>query len=255
LRCGLAASLLVVSVATIAPAQSSRTAIRNLEYARAGGRSLHLDLYLPSGPGLGLWPVVLWFHGQPGRKSPTPARRLTAAGFAVASVEYRATRSARFPAQLRDARAAVRWIRANAARFGLDPGRIAAWGESAGGYLAAMLATTAGVMALDSTAGAEPLTDSSRIQAAVDYFGPGRRGVASPLRYISSEDSPVLIVHGTADRTVSFGRSRELLAALHAAGVEAALEPVRGAGHDFRQVHTARVDSIVRTFLDRHLRY
>jgi acetyl esterase/lipase len=242
-----------VADAPWAGAQAPWTVIPDLEYARSGGRSLRLDLYLPT-HGAGPWPVVLWFHGQPGRKAAAPARRLTRAGYAVASVEYRSPRVARFPAQLRDARAAVRWIRANAAGHGLDPDHVAAWGESAGGYLAVMLATSAGVAALDSTAGGDALADSSRIQAAVNYFGPGRRGAASPLRYISPDDSPLFIVHGSADRTVSLGRSQQLHTALQAAGVESTLELVRGAGHDFRQVHTPRVDSLVRAFLDRHLR-
>jgi acetyl esterase/lipase len=194
---------------------------------------------------------VVWFHGQPGRKYPTPARRLVGSGYAIASVEYRSNRAARFPAQIRDAKAAVRWIRDNAAQYALDPDRIAAWGESAGGHLAVLLATTAGDPALDSAAAG---ATSSRIQAAVNYFGPGRRGAASPLRYITPDDAPVLSVHGGADRTVSSGRSELLDAALRSAGVESTLEIVRGARHDFAEVHTARVDTLVRNFLARHLR-
>ncbi|HET8622729.1 MAG TPA: alpha/beta hydrolase [Gemmatimonadales bacterium] len=253
--CRLVSALaLSASVASTAPAQSPWTLTPNLEYARIAGRSLRLDLYLPAASGPGPWPVVLWFHGQPGRRSPTPARQLVRCGYAVASVEYRSPRAARFPAQVLDGRAAVRWIRANAARLGLDADHIAAWGESAGGYLAVMLATSADVGTFDTAAGNAAQSDSGRIQAAVNYFGPGRRGAASPLRYVSAGDTPVLIVHGTADRTVSPGRSRQLHHALQAAGVESTLELVRGAGHDFRRVHTPRVDSLVRTFLDRYLR-
>ena len=228
------------------------TLLRDLEYARPAGRPLHLDLYLPRNAGAGPWPVVVWFHGQPGRKHPTPARRLPRFGYAVASVEYRSSRSARFPAQIRDAKAAVRWIRANAATYALDPDRIAAWGESAGGHLAVLLATSVGDPTLDSADAGAP---SSRVQAAVNYFGPGRRGAASPLRYISPDDAPVLIVHGSADRTVSPERSELLDAAFRSAGVESTLEIVRGARHDFTQVHTPRVDTLVRDFLSRHLRH
>lgn len=226
------------------------TLVRDLEYGRAPGRALHLDLYLPTAAGAGPWPVVLWLHGQPGRKHPTPARHLVRSGYAVASVEYRSSRVARFPAQIRDAKAAVRWIRENAAQYALDPDRIAAWGESAGGHLAVLLATTAGDPALDSAAAA---ATPSRIRAAVNYFGPGRQGAASALRYISADDSPVLTVHGGADRTVSPGRSELLDAALRSAGVESMLVIVRGARHDFAEVHTARVDTLVRDFLGRHL--
>jgi dipeptidyl aminopeptidase/acylaminoacyl peptidase len=88
----------------------------------------------------------------------------------------------------------------------------------------------------------------------VIYFAPGRRGAADLLRHISPAAAPLLIVHGSADRTVSPGRSERLHAALQAAGVESILEIVRGARHDFRQVHTPRVDSLVHLFLARHLR-
>jgi acetyl esterase/lipase len=227
------------------------TLVRDLEYARPADRPLRLDLYLPAGAGPGPWPVILWFHGQPGHKYPTPARRLTPAGYAVASVEYRSSRAARFPAQILDAKPAVRWLRANAPIHSLDPNRIAAWGESAGGYLAVLLATSAGVASLDSAEAGAP---SSRIQAAVNYFGPGRRGAASLLRHVTPDDAPVLIVHGSADRTVSPGRSELLHSTLREAGVESTLEIVSGARHDFTQVHTPRVDTLVRAFLDRHLR-
>jgi dipeptidyl aminopeptidase/acylaminoacyl peptidase len=92
------------------------------------------------------------------------------------------------------------------------------------------------------------------VQAAVNYFGPGRRGAASPLSYISADDAPVLTVHGSADRTVSPARSERLHSALRAAGVESTLEIVPGGRHDFTKVHSARIDSLVRSFLDRHLR-
>jgi acetyl esterase/lipase len=94
-----------------APAQPPSTLHRDLEYGRVAGRRLLLDLYLPTSPPAVLHPIVLWFHGQPGRKYPTPAPRLVHAGYAVASVEYRSSRTARFPAQLRDAQAALRWLR------------------------------------------------------------------------------------------------------------------------------------------------
>ena len=224
---------------------------RDLEYGRAGSQLLRLDLYLPlAREGTEHWPVVLWFHGQPGSKYPTPARRLVPSGYAVASVEYRSPRAARFPAQLQDAQAALGWIKERGPAYGIDPARVAAWGESAGGHLAALLATV-GDSELDG-GGAESTT--TRVQAAVVYFAPGRRGAASPLRHVSAGDAPMLIVHGSRDRTVSPGRSERLHAALREVGVPSTLELVAGARHDFREVHTARVDSLVHAFLKRHLR-
>jgi len=118
-------------------------------YARVGGTSLRLDLYTPSEAPSGL-PTLLYLHGGAwavGDKSDAVAERLmpiVASGFAVASVNYRLVPSVRFPAPVHDVKAAVRWLRANAAEYGLDPDRIAIGGVSAGGHLASLTALTAG---------------------------------------------------------------------------------------------------------------
>ena len=144
---------------------------------------LHLELLVPEGAA-GPVPVVIWIHGggwKSGSRLPIPARvsNLCSLGYAVASVDYRLTTTALWPAQIQDVRGAVRWLRAHAAEYGLDPDRFAAWGDSAGGHLASLLATSGGVPSitigsvsadLEGTTGGN-LGESSRVQAAVHWYG------------------------------------------------------------------------------------
>lgn len=148
--------------------------LRDVAYA-SGSPAQKLDLHLPrvAGP----FPVVLWVHGGAWRSGDkalgahAPQRRLLERGWALASVNYRLSSEATFPAQLHDVRAAVRWLRTHAAALGLDAGRMAAWGASAGGHLAALLGTTGNIPALDGeSAGAAAV--SSGVRAVVDWFGP-----------------------------------------------------------------------------------
>ena len=142
-------------------------------YARVGGTSLRLDLYTPSEAPSGL-PTLLYLHGGAwavGDKSDAVAERLmpiVANGFAVASVNYRLIPSVRFPVPVHDVKAAVRWLRANAAEYGLDPDRIAIGGVSAGGHLASLTALTAGDAQLEGNVG-DHLGVSSAVSAAVAY--------------------------------------------------------------------------------------
>ncbi|MEO6443685.1 MAG: alpha/beta hydrolase [Gemmatimonadaceae bacterium] len=135
-----------------------------------------LDLYLPS-TGKGPFPVVVWIHGggwRSGTKSLASHQavlNLVSAGFAVASVEYRLSQVAKYPAQIQDVKASVRWLRANAGRFNLNPSRVGAWGVSAGGHLAALLGTSNGVAMLsDKTLGNASM--SEKVSAVADFFGP-----------------------------------------------------------------------------------
>ena len=161
-------SLLTLAALAALPALAQR----DLVYARAGAKDLLLDLYLPEGAPRPL-PLVVWIHGggwRNGAKEQTPARRLVERGYAVASINYRLSGEAIFPAQIHDCKAAVRWLRANAAKYGLDAGRVAAWGSSAGGHLVALLGTSGGIMELEGGLG--NADQSSRVQAVVDFFGP-----------------------------------------------------------------------------------
>ena len=260
--------------------------LKDIEYASVDGISLKLDLYLPDAPSENPIPLVVWIHGggwRAGSKAPTRAPRTLGPDYAVASIDYRLTDQAIFPAQIHDCKAAVRWLRAHADEYGLDPERFGAWGSSAGGHLVALLGTSGGVAELEGTVG-DHLEVSSRVQAICDYYGPtdflalldqpsliDRRtptspeslllgglivdlpelaALASPVTHVDPTDPPFLIVHGDSDRTVPYQQSVDLHAALAEAGVEATLHLVGRAGHGgFPSI----VDLLVKDFFDRML--
>lgn len=176
-----AAALLLAS----APARAQYTANPGLVYGVVDGKNLILDLYLPTGA-TGPVPLVIWIHGGAwthGSRADNVGNVMTALsgkGFAVASIEYRFSQAAKWPAQLQDCKGAVRWLRANSPKYGLDAEHFAAWGESAGAHLACMLGTAGGVKTftaegkvLDMEGTVANYNDfSSRVQAVVDYYGP-----------------------------------------------------------------------------------
>ncbi|WP_233200470.1 alpha/beta hydrolase fold domain-containing protein [Blastopirellula marina] len=240
---------------------------KDLTYAKIGDRELKLDLYLPEGAKEPL-PLVIWVHGggwAKGSKAGCPARRLAADGYVVASVDYRLSGEAAFPAQIEDCKAAVRWLRANADKYGINPDRIGVWGSSAGGHLVAMLGTTSDSGKFDV---GDHLDVSSRVQAVCDYYGPtdllrmdekpapGARmkhldpaspeslllggpilenkekaATANPITYISDKTPPFLIVHGDVDPTVSHFQSELLFDALKKASLPVHFHTIEGAGH------------------------
>jgi len=261
---------------------------RDLSYVREGGPRQRLDLFVPSPPVPRVWekpfpagttvrrrfPVLVWIHGGAwiiGQKEDTVPLEWLALGYAVASVGYRLSGDAIFPTQLQDVKAAIRWIRAHADRYALDPGRIVVWGESAGGHLAALLGTTGEVASLDV---GDNLDRSSRVNGVIDFYGnvdlaadaaanPAinaaksphsqllggpvleRRELAlqaNPVTYISKDDPPFLVVHGDADRNVPFAQSVMLVDALRAAGVPVTFYAVPGGGHgDFTDPQVRRL--------------
>lgn len=262
--------------------------LRDLEYVPGGHERQKLDLYLPEKGGDPL-PLIVWIHGgawRAGSKDNCPAARFVSRGYAVASVNYRLSQHATFPAQIQDCKAAIRWLRAHAQDYHLDPHRFGAWGSSAGGHLVALLATTGGIAEFDQG----PHTNvSSRVQAVVDFFGPtdlllmaaqsgpnsrmnhdapdspeslliggavqehkekARR--ASPINYVTPDDAPILLVHGDADPLVPHQQSILLHDALKKAGVEASLHLVKGGGHG--NGFGPEVQQRVRDFFDQHLR-
>jgi acetyl esterase/lipase len=176
------ASLAAVLLSAAAPGQAQPTHA-GLTYAVLGSQPLKLDLYLPAAAPAP-YPVLVFIHGggwAGGSRYPVPNPCVVALsqGFAVASLDYRLTTQAAqfapypvtFPAQIHDVKGAIRWLRANAATYQLDPTRFASFGTSAGGHLSALLATSGGVAELEGTVGGNP-GFSSLVQAAGDFFGP-----------------------------------------------------------------------------------
>lgn len=179
-------AILVLAFALPARAQSAYTANPGLVYATVDGKNLVLDLYVPTAASPIFPPVVLWIHGgawSHGTRQDNITNALNVLagkGIAVATLEYRLSNAAKWPAQLHDCKGAVRWLRANAAKYALEPARVGAWGESAGAHLAAMLGTTHRVgafqaegkdMDLEGNVGGN-LTYLSSVQAVCDYYGP-----------------------------------------------------------------------------------
>lgn len=255
----------------------------DLEYSTQGGR-LEMDLVRPRESG-GLNPAVVCIHGggfRAGkRQSYLPlCIKLAQRGYVAATVSYRLSPRNQFPAPVHDVKAAVRWLRANAARFGIDPDRIGVTGGSAGGHLALFLGLTGGVPELEGTG--PHLEQSSRVSCVVNYYGPTDftksygKSVdaadvlplflggdlehsrlahiqASPLNWVTPNAAPVLSIHGTIDRYVEHAQSVWLTDRLRAAGVEAELETLEGADHGFKGKDAERAEQRLFAFFDKHL--
>lgn len=264
----------------VATAPDTRV-IENIEYVANGSNRQKLDLYLPANSKSPV-PVVLWIHGggwSAGSKAKPAAVRLTERGYAVASIGYRLSDEAIFPAQAHDVNAALRWIRANDAKYNIDGTRVAVWGASAGGQLALLLGVGNNVAELEGTV-EESAKDKLPVRCVIDYFGtvefrkpkdfplnnnrikylggksedkPQLAALATPITHVTPDDAPVLIVHGDADKTVTISHSKALEESLKAAGVTVKFITVPGAGHGGDKFHTPEVNAEVDAFLAKYL--
>ncbi len=248
-----------------------------------------LDLVRPAHPEGRRLPLVVFLHGGGWQKGDKAAARrylgnlVRSGNYVGAAVNYRLTDQARWPAQLHDCKAAVRWLRAHADRYGIDGERVAVWGESAGAHLALMLGATgdqpalAGLLgqyhnqstkisALVNFAGIVDLATLNRQASAIDHDGPRSPEAlliggtlstfnhsaedASPIRYLNAATPPVLSIHSRADEIIPYAQSEQLHRTLTALGVRNLLIPVTGARHgQFPEEALSRV----RDFLDREL--
>ena len=249
------------------------TSLADVPYQTVPGyRPQIVDIYMPP-KGKGPHPLVVYVHGggwvaghtrHAGALADFPAvlARLASEGFVVASVEYRLAGEARFPAQLQDVRAALRFLKGNAARFGIDPARTGIWGGSAGGHLSALAALSCGVGALDAP-GTKAPAGSECVQSAAIWYGvfdfaalaASRAGggdgaaeklmgctgactaeqyaPASPVTYISAKAPPFLLIHGEADKTVPVAQSHLVEARMREAGMQVESIYIPGADHSF----------------------
>ncbi len=269
-----------------APAQTAARELRDVPYVSGGHERQRLDLYLPAEDGAA-HPLVVWIHGggwEGGNKDGCPARPLVARGYAVASLNYRLSQHAIYPAQIEDCKAAIRWLRTHAAEHGIDRERVGVWGASAGGHLVALLGTTGRLRDFDV---GENLDQSSRVQCVLDWFGPADflhygdppwagldypKGVvakllggpvsadperarrASPLYFVQADAAPFLIMQGDNDNLVPLQQSQMLDAALKKAGVESTLEVYPGAGHGGAVFTSPASLKLMGEFFERHLR-
>ncbi len=209
---------------------------------------------------------------------------LISRGYLVAAINYRLAPEYKFPAQIEDVKCAIRFLRAKASFYGIDPDRIGAWGGSAGGHLVALLGTA------DTNAGLEGLGGymdySSHVSAVVDFFGPSdiqelfpeygmpalvnifdtpnpkspKAKVASPVTYVTPDDPPFLIIHGNKDDLVPLSQSEILYDRLKAAGVPVTLVEVKNGGHGFAPTGgsisptRAEITNMVADFFDKHVK-
>ena len=259
--------LILIFALALAPQHSSAQAMREFKdviYATVDGKPLGLDLYLPAGvqnPAL-----IVWVHGgawSAGSKAQFP-KELVERGFALASVDFRQTTEARFPANVHDIKAAIRFLRAKAGAYGYRAERIAIAGASSGAHLAALVGVTNGNKPLEGTVG-DFLGTSSGVQAIVSYFGASNlttilaqstpfglnvrkpalerllgalpenavelAKLASPVLHVDRADPPLLLLHGDLDPQMPINQSHELQGAYEKAGLDVAFDVVHGAAH------------------------
>lgn len=259
-----------------------------VQFAEVGDQKLLLDLYLPADARNR--PLLVWVHGgawRSGSRDNPPLGFLLEAGYAVASVDYRLSPVARFPAQVHDIKGAIRFLRARQTTYGYEARKVGILGSSAGGHLAALVGVTNSHNDLEGNVGGN--TDqSSSVQAIVDYYGPtnfltilkqstphglGVRvpalelllgGVpddqpelarmASPVLHVDRADPPLLMLHGDQDPQVPINQSHELQGAYQQQGLDARLEVVHGGAHGGDGFFDTNRNRLVQSFLDRHLR-
>jgi acetyl esterase/lipase len=269
---------------------------RDIAYIPNGDEAQRLDLYLPEKSARSPLPLIVHIHGgawMGGSKFPCPFVNLVSQGYAVASVEYRFSQKALFPAQIQDCQAAIRWLRANSKRYNIDPEHVGAIGGSAGGHLSALIGTSGGKKAFPLIGGNEEQSD--QVQCVCDVFGPAnfttvmqqaaddknvrnifqfnspgdpysrligvsldadreKTDAVSPIHYVSKETPPMLILHGTHDALVPYTQSEELMAALKANGVSAWLQSLPGSGHGGPAFEKPAISDLIQKFFDKHLK-
>jgi acetyl esterase/lipase len=257
---------------------------RGIEYSNPQDTHLQLDLARPK-EGDGPFPAIVCIHGggfRAGTREGYDKLCLTLAqhGYVAVTITYRLAPAHPFPAAVYDCKAAVRWLRANAAKYHVDPARIGVTGGSAGGHLAQFLGVTNGVKEFE---GEGNLDQSSSVACVVNYFGPSdftksydksvdakdvlplffggdlttklhEHIVGSPLYWVTPNAAPTLCVHGTEDKYVAYEQATWMVDKLKASSVEAELLTLKGAGHGFKGEFLKQADEALLAFFDKHLK-
>jgi acetyl esterase/lipase len=263
-RCAIMAIAVMLVTVVDVSADGEPKITKDIKYASVGARDLLLDLYLPRSEEKSR--LVVWIHGgawHSGSKE-NPPLQIVESGYALASVEYRLTPEARFPANVHDIKAAFRFLRGNASKYGYRADKVAIFGASAGGHLAALVGVTNGVEALEGTLG-EYTSISSDVQAIVDAYGPtnfltileqstphgiGVRApamallfgdvpdrteepmkLASPVFHVDKDDPPLLLLHGDRDIQAPINQAHELQGKYEENGLRAEMFVAHGVGH------------------------
>ena len=266
---------------------SAQSVTKDIEFAHTGAYALKLDLHLPKQANP---PLIVYVHGGAwlaGSKSDVPITKLLDHGFAIASVEYRLSTQAQFPAQAHDIKAAIRFLRAKSEALHINTRRIAIIGSSAGGHLAALVGVTNGHKELEGTVGGH-LDQSSDVQGIVSLYGasnlqsilsqstetglkmrvpalqrllgaqplekPELAKLASPVAHLDKNDPPLLLIHGDADPQMPPQQSEEFAKAYEAAGLPVKLVILHGAKHGGGVFYDEERTQLVAGFLDKALR-
>jgi acetyl esterase/lipase len=288
----LAVSVLLVVVQGSTPIFAADVAVpddvlfeRGIEYSNPDGQHLQLNLARPKAS-QGLRPAILCIHGGGFRAGSREGYnslcvKLAQHDFVSATVTYRLAPKYQFPAAVHDVKAAVRWLRANAAKYEIDPVRIGVTGDSAGGHLAQFLGVTSAIKEFEGDGGNPG--ESSRVSCVVNRYGPSdltksygksvdaaevlplflggnldtarpRHVRASPLNWATPDAAPSLLLHGTEDKYVAYEQAVWMRDRLQACGVEVELVTLEGAGHGFKGADAEKAEQALLAFFERHLK-
>lgn len=257
---------------------------QDVEYARVGDQSLKLDLHLPA-RGNTQPPLMVWVHGgawRSGSKKEMPLAPLVARGWAVASVDYRLTPVAPFPANIHDIKAAIRFLRAHQKDYGFDSSRIAIAGSSAGAHLAALVGVTNGHAELEGDVG-QHRQQRSDVHAIVSFYGasnlenilkqstpyglgvrvpalqlllrgqpeekPALARLASPVAHVDANDPPLLLIHGVQDPQMPVSQALEFQGAYEQQGLRVQFVPIYAGAHGGKEFYDEKRLAIVEQFL------
>ena len=282
----LAPVLLLISfLPARAESPAKPLATKDVSYVTKGHERQKLDVFVPPNAAEKC-PLIVWIHGgawKEGSKEHCPAMGMLKQGWVVASINYRFSQHAVFPAQIEDCKSAIRWLRANAGMYHIDKEKVAVWGASAGGHLVSLLGTTGKQTEFDV---GENLDQSSAVSCVINWFGPtdflhwnGESAVkpttkddvvaklfggpvdekrelaelGSPMHWVSEDSAPFLIMHGDKDPLVPLQQSVILDAALKKAGVESTLQVYPGQGHGGPRFSDEAAIKLMVEFLAKHV--